>query len=305
MGFSMNSIPNLNRLYVFQIVARKGSFSAAAQILHTSQPNISKHIRLLEQELGVILLNRQGSHIQVTEAGRAVLKNTERILDHVEAMQQALSDLQGSEHGVLRLGACGMPGLYLLPPVLAEFRQRHPLVEVSMNVGNSREVIDRVVHNQVEIGFIEDHRSVPGIQMQPWTTDQLILVTDSLSPLVKQEQISIDELKSQMFLIREEGSITREQMLNSLNTAGLESVRQMELSGCEGIKRGVVAGLGISYASRRTIEMELKMGTITILNIPELIIDRTIYIATQKEKRLSMAALTFLGQIHRSVGSTE
>jgi DNA-binding transcriptional LysR family regulator len=66
-----------------------------------------------------------------------------------------------------------------------------------------------------------------------------------------------------------------------------------------------VAGLGISYASRRTIEMELKMGTITILNIPELIIDRTIYIATQKEKRLSMAALTFLGQIHRSVGSTE
>ncbi|MHB1449049.1 MAG: LysR substrate-binding domain-containing protein [Bellilinea sp.] len=299
----MNPIPNLYRLYVFQIVAQKESFSAAAVALHTSQPNISKHVHLLEIELGVDLLERRGSRVYLTDAGRAVLKTTERILDHIGAMHQTLQDLQGSERGVLRLAACGMPGLYLLPAMLPGFRQRYPQIEISLVIGNYREVIDKVSQNQVEIGFIEEHRPVPGIQMQPWITDQLVLVADSRNPLAKQGKISIHELKSQVFLMREDGSATREQMIRTLKAAELDSVRQMELSGCEGIKRGVVAGLGISLVSRRTIEAEQKNGTITILNVSELFIDRTIVIATQKEKRLSVAALTFLGQIHRSVGS--
>jgi len=300
----MTTIPNLNRLYVFQIVAQKGNFSAAAEVLHTSQPNISKHVRLLEQELGVALFERQGTRVQLTEAGRAVLKTTERILDHIEAMHQALQDLQDGERGILRLAACGMPGLYLVPPALFGFRQRYPHVEVRLSIGNSQKVIDQVAQNEAEIGFIEEIRSVPGIQMQPWTTDQLVLVADSRNPLVKQDQISIGDLKSQVFLMREEGSATRDQVARTLKAAGLDMVQQLDLPGCEGIKRGVIAGLGISLVSRRTIEAEQHSGMIAILNAPELFIDRTIFIATQKDKRLSVAALTFLSQIHRSVGST-
>jgi len=91
----MNPIPNLYRLFVFQIVAQKESFSAAADVLHTSQPNISKHVHLLEVELGVDLLERRGSRVYLTDAGRAVLKTTERILDHVGAMRISRSDIGG------------------------------------------------------------------------------------------------------------------------------------------------------------------------------------------------------------------
>jgi DNA-binding transcriptional LysR family regulator len=277
------------------------SFSAAAEGLHTSQPNVSKHVRQLEGELGVALFDRLGNRVALTDAGRIVYDYTERLFDMIAEMRRALSELEGLERGYLRLGASSTPGIYLLPPMLASFRKLYPNLDVTLNLGNSREILQGVVKDKIDLGFVEGHETVPGIQVRPFTADRLVLIAASGHPLAEKNRVLPADLQGETFIWRERGSGTREGMSELLEQARISPTQSLELCGCEGVKRAVAAGLGLSVVSRRAVEMELSQGTLVVLEGPGLSATRSLSIVTHKDRRPSAASLAFLAHVRKGV----
>ncbi|MEW6716532.1 MAG: LysR family transcriptional regulator [Chloroflexota bacterium] len=296
----MNAGPvNLYRLYVFQLVARRLSFSEAADDLHTSQPNISKHVRQLEGELGISLFDRMGGRVALTDAGRIVFDHAERLFRTVEEMRRALNELEGLERGYLRLGASSTPGVYLLPPLLAGFRKQYPKLEIRLHLGNSQEIIQMVLSDQADLGIVEGYEMKPGLQVQPFEKDVLVLIAPANHPLAGKENISPADLMDETFIFREAGSGTREGMGEMLEKIGVAPENSLEICGCEGVKRVVAAGLGLSFVSQRAIELEVAQGMLVILEGQGLHAERTLSIVNHKDRRLSAAALAFLARLRK------
>src|SRR5438093_1927356 len=165
------------RLQVFHAVARYRSYSRAArEILHISQPAVSKHVQALETELGVMLVQRVGKQVILTEAGRIVQQYAEQVLGLAQEAQRALRELQGLQRGTLRLGASSTPGIYLLPPVLAVFVQRYPGITLALEIANSQRVIDGILACQWDLGMIGIPLAPPHLHVQPYWRDTLVLI---------------------------------------------------------------------------------------------------------------------------------
>lgn len=286
---------------MFYEVARHLSFTQAAEALYTSQPNVSKHVAQLEAELRVTLFHRLGSAIELTDAGRTVYDYAGRLFDLVEEMERALAELEGLERGYLRLGASSTPGLYLLPPHLATFQARHPSLEVTLHLGNSQEIVAQVLANALDLGFVEGHTEAAGLQVQPFVTDELVFIAPAGHRLAGWEGLEPENLAEETFIWREGGSGTREAMEAMLERLGIRPAQSLELRGCEGVKRAVAAGLGISFVSRHAVELELAQGLLVMLEGPEFHANRELSIVSHKDVRPSAAALAFLAHLRKAM----
>ena len=308
---------NFHRLRVFYAVARRLSFSRAAEELYTSQPNVSRHIARLEAELGVSLFHRLGTQVALTDAGRMVYDYAQRVFELTEGLQRTLNELKGLERGYLRLGASSTPGLYLLPTHLAGFRARYPGLDVTLHLGNSREIVAQVLSNSLDLGFVEGHAEAAGIQVQPFVTDELVFIAPAGHRLAGQAEPGPQDLAEETFIWREEGSGTREAMEAMLGRLGIQPARpsasrrgelvepsgrrSLELRGCEGVKRAVAAGLGISFVSKHAVELELAQGLLAVLEGPDMRARRELSIVSHKDVRPSAAALAFLANLRKGI----
>jgi len=291
---------NFHRLEVFHAVARRRSFSRAAEDLYTSQPNVSRHIAKLEAELGVRLFHRLGMRVALTDAGRMVFDYAERVFELTEELQRALNELKGLERGYLRLGASSTPGLYLLPPVVASFQQEHQGLEITLQLTNTQGVLEQALSNQVDLGFVEASVTVPGVQLQPYTTDELVPIAALAHPLVVAPTVTPEDLDGETLVLREEGSGTRQVVEEALVRWGVRPNRVLVINGCEGVKRAVAAGLGLSFVSHHAIALELAQGWIKELPGEDLRLPRPLFIVTHKDMRPSVAALAFLAHVRKS-----
>lgn len=291
---------NLYRLHVFRLVSLSGSFSQAAERLHTSQPNISKHVQQLENELGLDLFERSGSRAVLTDAGRVVLDYSDRIFGLVGELRRALDELQGLERGYLRLGASSTAGLYILPPLIARFWDRYPTLEVALEIGNSGHIAEKIQQNQLDLGFVEGFDHGPGIQSQPFLTDRLVWIASSQSRLAGKPIIEPTDLELETLIWRENGSNTRQIMAQWVAQHGIRLHRSIEIQSCEGVKRGVLAGLGISLVTDRAIELEVSRGDLVILPGEDFSLEQPLTSIHRKDHRPSVASLAFLAYLHKS-----
>lgn len=290
---------NFHRLKVFHSVARLRSFSRAAEELYTSQPNVSKHVRQLEAGLGASLFHRLGSGIELTDAGRAVYRYAQQVLDLTGEMQRTLAELAGLERGYLRLGASSTPGLYLLPEMMAAFGRRYPSLEVSLSISNSGRVVDELLARKFDLGFVGGFVEAAGLQMQPFVSDEMVFIAPGEHRLAGRADVSAEELAAETFIVREAGSGTHRAMDTALETLGMKPQRMLEMNGCEAVKRAVAAGLGLSFVSRYAIDLELGQGVLTVLRGPGLNVSRQLYAISRKDTRLSPAALAFLAFVRK------
>ncbi len=277
------------------------SFSAAAVQLHTSQPNVSKHVRLLETELGTSLFDRLGVRVVLTDAGRIVYDYTERMFSLTGELHRALDELHGLERGYLHLGASSVPGLYILPPLVASFWKSYPGLEITLELENSRTIVSKVLDNQIDLGFVEGYEMTPGIQAQPFLSDLLVWIAPPSSSLAKKSQVDVYDLEQEALIWREEGSGTRQSMARFLSSVGMKPGNSFVLQSCEGVKRGVAAGLGISMVSRRAIEQEVRLKTVTILEGAGLQESSHLFVISRKDLRPSTATLAFLAHVRKSI----
>jgi DNA-binding transcriptional LysR family regulator len=281
------------RVRVFHAVGTQLSFSRAAQDLCISQPGVSFHIKALEKEYGVELFERVGKRLYLTDAGRTLMMYVHRMSLMEEEARVAMDELKGLQSGLLVVGASATIGIYLLPEVVGEFRKRHPGVKVSLRVGNKRHTIERLLKNEVDFGLVAGPVEDPDLVAEPYLDDELVVIASSQHRFASEPIVYPGELRRETFLVREEGSGTQELMEERLEQLGISPADTMQLGSTEAIKQAVAANLGISVASRYSVEAEFSSGRLCAANVPSLKMQRRLLLLHHKDKRISRTMLAF------------
>ena len=165
---------NLDQLRIFQAVAQSRSFTRAADLVHLTQPGISKHIKQMEEYFGVPLFDRSGKKVTLTEPGQVLFEATQEIMATVDAAERRIDDLKGLRGGKLRLGTSFPIGVYLLPAVLARFRKRYPAVEVTLDIGLSDTIGPKLLANEIDLGLVTYEPRDARLVSRTFMTDELV-----------------------------------------------------------------------------------------------------------------------------------
>lgn len=282
----------LRQFSVFEAVARHLSFSRAAEELHLSQPAVSMQVRGIETILGMRLTEQLGKKIFLTEAGREVLHASQAITARLNDLQANLAQLQSIDSGQLNLAATSTVNV-VATDILARFRGRHPGVSVHLDVSNRAAVLDQLVGNRIDLAIMGQVPDGLGLDAIRFLDNPLVVIAPPDHPLVGQKNISMTSLATESFLVREAGSGTRGAMERFFAARGLEIRSSMEMSSNEAIKQAVQAGLGLGILSLQTLEMELALKRLAVLEVEGFPIMRHWYVVHRADKRLSPVAQAF------------
>jgi len=275
------------RLQVFHTVARLLSFTKAAESLHMTQPAVTFQVRQLEEYFNTRLFDRTHNRISLTEAGGRVYEYADQIFVLYSEMENAVRDLTGEVSGILLLGASTTIAEYMLPALLGDFKAKYPEVNIRLQVANTDAIVHMVENNSIDLGVVEAHVHNENLAVEDCRMDKMMLVVPADHELASEKSaVPITRVTEFPYVCREEGSGTREVMLERLVAAGgnpsdLNLV--MELGSPEAVKGAIEAGMGISVLSSSTIEKELKLGTLVALEL-EQPIERPFSFVHQKQK---------------------
>ena len=295
----------LQQLRILKAVASEKSFTRAAEILYVSQPSLSKQIKILENRLGIVLLNRENSTISLTEAGRVFLQYSERILALCEESCRALNDVKNGDRGNLTVGASQTIGTYLMPRVLALFAQNYPQINIKVQVDSTRVIAKNVVNREIDIAVVGG--DVPqelkkNLDIENFVEDELILIVPKSHPfaLKKYKKINKDDLYHLNFITLNPTSTIRKFIDNILIQNDIETKQFniiMQLNSIEGIKTAVSLGLGAAFVSSSAIEKEIKLKTVEIITIENIRITRRLSIITNRQCYKSKALEFFYNEL--------
>jgi DNA-binding transcriptional LysR family regulator len=282
----------LRQFRVFDAVARHLSFSRAAEELHLSQPAVSMQVKGLEDIVGLPLTEQLGKKIFLTEAGREVLHASQAITARLNDLQHNLAQLRSIDTGRLNIASTSTVNA-VATDILARFRGRHPGVSIHLDVSNRAEVLDQLVGNRIDLAIMGQVPDGLGLEATRFMDNPLVVIAAPDHPLARKKRISVRELASESFLVREAGSGTRGAMERFFAARGLEIQSSMEMSSNEAIKQAVQAGLGLGILSLQTLEMELALKRLAVLKVEGFPIMRHWYIVHRADKRLSPVAQAF------------
>ena len=288
---------DLRQLEVFIRVVEAKSFSRGARALGLTQSTVSEHVRLLESEVGIRLLDRLGRETVPTRAGELLLGYAKRILALSAEARQALDHFQGQVSGTLVVGGSTIPGEYVLPPLVGRFREKFPQVSITLHIADSRGIADLVLDGRVEVGVIgarPEHRSLDAVELM---ADELVVVVPPGHPWFGRQQVTIEELRAEPLIVREPGSGSRQVLETALVQAGigLEAMRVVaEMGSTSAIKQAVRAGVGVSVVSKRAVDEECRLGLVWCATIKDLRFTRSFYVVTHAARSRSPLCQAFV-----------
>ena len=287
--------PTLRQFEVFLAVAKAGSFRAAAEAMHLSQPALSQHVAEMERELGTRLFDRLGRKVALTEAGRVLEDHAHRLFASLASAREAVADLSGLKRGSLVLGASTTPGIYVLPGIIAVFQEKYPGVALSLRIANSALIEEQIRRNELDLGVVGGHPLRLGEEcVAAGLLDELVLIVPPSHPWARRREIQPSLLEAERLLVREEGSATRQVTEQALQRAGGHIKASMELGHTEAIKQAVMAGLGIAFVSIHAIRGEVAVGRLRAVRLKGLRIQRHFHIIHNEARTLSTSARAFI-----------
>lgn len=287
---------DLHRLEVLCKVIETKSFTRAGEKMFISQPTVSEHIRYLEEAVGEKLINRMGREAVPTQAGMILYEYAKKMLDLRQRAMQALEHFRGIMAGHLSVGASTIPGTYILPKIIGKFRTSFPAISTTVVISGSRSIVSKLLEGEVEIGFTGAIWHDIRLNWQEIWRDSLVLAVEASHPIASKRAVDIGELPDIPLIFREKGSGTRKVTEEVFHQFGID-VDQLkiiaELGSTEAIRQGIKAGMGASIISSRAVEEDVKQGTIVIVEIRDIKIERSFYIVTHRKRHLSPIARTF------------
>jgi len=259
------------RLKVFHAVAKLLSFTKAAEALHMTQPAVTFQVRQLEEYFNTRLFDRTHNKVNLTPAGNKVYEFADRIFDLYDEMENSVRELTGEISGALTIGASTTIAEYMLPTLLGQFKAKYPEINIRLKVSNTEGIVSMVEHNVIDLGVVEASVSNKNLIVEVCHDDQLVVVAPPSHEIAKhQGAVKAEILKAYPFICREEGSGTREVILKYLQENNITPAEMnfcLELGSPEALKGAVEAGMGISILSRSTIAKELKLKTLTEIQL--------------------------------------
>jgi len=260
---------SLNSLRVFHEVAKFRSFSRAAEELFISQPAVSKHIRELEQKIGMGLIRRGRGGFDLTEAGGILFKHTHKISSHLLEIENALGNLKKDHHGVLKIGTTESYSKCLMPKLLSGFQTSYPSIKITLEVGNSEEIEKSLLDYKNDLGLIGAVKASSKFELVPFLREDLVLIVSPNHPLAKRKAVSVEEIKGYPFIIRAKGSTTRRILFHAFEEFNIHPSLLIEAGSSEFIKQWVSEGKGVSVIVKRLGEDEEKRGMIKMIPLLE------------------------------------
>ena len=282
----------LRQLQVFERVARRLSFTRAAEELFLTQPAVSMQIKQFEEAIGLPLFERLGKKIYLTPAGDELYQLSRSIAHQIEEAEQILEELKGSESGRMNVSVANTVHYFAIR-MLAEFCRRHPKVRVSFKVTNRKGLLKNLEDNEADILLMGQPPDNQDLQAEAFLKNPLVIIAPPGHPLSGQKNIALKALASETFIMREMGSGTRYSVEKFLAERGVHLTVSMEMNTNGAIKQGVEDGLGLGIVSIHTLERELESNRLVVLNVESFPIMRQWFIVNRAGKRLSAVATEF------------
>ena len=285
---------NRNHLALFHAVAEAGSITAGAERLRISQPAVSKQIGELEETLGVRLFDRLPRGIRLTDAGVLLADYARRMSVMEGHAERAIEELRGLKRGCLAIGASTTVGAYLLPLALARFHAMYPGIELRMEIANTQVIQSALMDGTLEMGFTEGRIVSDALETAVFQQDELVAIAPVGHALLSKKRATARELCREPFIMREQGSGTRQVVEAALGAKGISVTPVMSLGSTEAIKRAVMADVGVAIVSRLTVSMELESRLLGIVALNDLAINRPLHRQKLRERSISTPVKEFL-----------
>jgi LysR family transcriptional regulator, transcriptional activator of the cysJI operon len=282
------------KLKVFLTVVKHMNFSRAAEELFITQPAVSQYVKSLEDELDIKLIDRTNKKIRLTKAGSLVAYYGGEISTLNEKMKQAVEDLAGEVKGKLSVGASYSFGEYILPHIVADFLEKFPSVDPFISIGNTHEIAEKVIHDEIDLGVVEGTISSSKLIAEKIATDRMFVIKGKKEHVEKRVH-----LNDETWIVREQGSGTREAFEWFAEKNSIQPAKILEFGSTQIIKEAVEAGLGVALLSEWTIRNELELEKLKIVGGGSLYYERNFYAIIRDAPFMTKTAETFLHFLRR------
>tara|TARA_Y100001934_G_C12297713_1_gene748279 strand:+ start:130 stop:1032 length:903 start_codon:yes stop_codon:yes gene_type:complete len=282
----------IRQIQVFTAVAKCNSFTRAAEELSLTQPAVSMQIKQLEQSVGMPLFEQIGKKIYKTQAGEIVLNYAIKIQKHLTTAQQEINQLKGIESGHLSIGVVSTVN-YFAARLLASFSRKYPNVNIKLDVTNRQNLLEKIESNEPDLVLMGQPPRGLDVHAFGFMDNPLMIIAAPDHPLATSKALPLSTLKNEKFIIREEGSGTRLAMERFFSDHDFKPKTTLEMAGTEVIKQSIEVGLGLSFLSKHSVELEIAAGRLIALDLVSTPIIRRWYIAHRKGKQLTATALRF------------
>lgn len=287
----------LDQLQSFQTVAAAKSFRHAAELLHLTQPAVSKQIQALETELDQRLFER-GRSAELTLAGTALLKHVDRLSRILTVAKEEIADLRELRGGHLSIGAAHSIAAYELPHLVEAYRANYPKINLSIEAGWSVEITRRVLSYALDLGLLvllsPKLEGFPQLSFIPLATTDLVFVVSPNDPLTKRKRLTWDNLKDAPWILNQDGCVYRSHIERRLKERGQSLKVEVEVLGLELQKKLTELGLGISLLPKSFVRTELQQGTLKTLDVPGTKLQAYTCLVFRSDKYIHGAMKAFL-----------
>lgn len=284
------------QIEVFFYAATLGSLSKAAEKVFITQAAASMALKEFESQLGENLFERVGKKLVLNENGRAIIAYCSELIGRADDLEKFFSK-EASLLGSLNVGASSTIGNYVLPGYIELFTSNNPSCSINMIVGNTEEIIDKVLNFEVDLGIIEGLCFEPKINIIPWLDDELVIFASSSNSLVKKDYITEKDLCECSWILREQGSGTRRIFEDQLRALSISINISQVLGHTEAVKNAVSKGNGVSCLSRCVLNDLAELGVIKLLDTPCLDLRRKFLVLVHENKFQSRVLQGFLQEL--------
>lgn len=289
-----------HKLKVFCTVAETKSFSKASEIIHLTQPAVSLQIQALEELYETKLFDRSSNTVTLTPAGEVLYKLAKEILVLYATAAKNIGELTGLVKGSISVGASTTIANHLLPTVVTDFRKARPKIKINLLVGNTKRIVELLNSGNVDFGLVEGDVTKQKLMVEKLIEDELVVIVSPLHSWSKKKEVSIVDITKEPFILREDGSGTRQIIEKYLNKYGISTNDMkvsMMLGSTEAIKEAVENGIAVSIVSRWAARKESKYGSLKLLSIKEEKMLRDFSLIFQKSAIRSHSVDEFLAYL--------
>lgn len=294
----------LTLLKTFIRVVETRNLSRTAEELNISQPAVSKQIQALEDMYGVMLLERSGRRLKTTEAGELLYNSAIEVVKTLEKTDRLMEELLENRRGKIFLGASSIPGQYILPRCIKEFKEEYPNVTISMEVSDTERIFNKIMEREIDVGVIGSWINSRKVEGFPWLEEELMIAVPRDHRLGKQKTVKLENVSGERWVIRERGSGTRMAMEAVLAQANMKIDDlnvQAELGSTSAVLAAVEAGMGITMVSSLALA---KSGTsgLTALKLDGVEARRKFYVIYPRQKNRRITVNNFIEFLKRYNG---
>lgn len=285
------------KLKLFCTVVETKSFSKTSQIVHLSQPAVSMQIQALEEFFETKLFDRSKDTINLTPTGEILYKEAKHVLKHYMNMEKRIAKITGRIKGGITVGASTTIGNYMLPRIITDFKSKYPKIKITLLIGNTKRIEELLNSQLIDFGLVEGEIAKTTLKVEPIISDELVLVVSSHHPLARKKILSIIDIMREPFIIREEGSGTRQKIEAFLARYGFSSDNlriALTLGSTESIKLAVEAGAGMAILSKWAVRKEIEDGRMNSITFREGNIIRNFSLIIHSKKDITHTIEEFL-----------